>query len=190
MGILKPRTASFLVFQGDDMGRLAELRRAAEVATRQAEIAARGPRRGGDPIPTATEEQEAFDTFVDEAAERAVEVTVQAIGSKRFRDLLAAHPPRTEVVDGKEVVVEDDRDYAVNTETLPMALLTYRDPGNPERRTIVEPDLSEADLREFLEDDCADGDFEKGWETAFWLNRGEGADPRLGKYSTGTPDSP
>ena len=34
------------------------------------------------------------------------------------------------------------------------------------------------------------GDFEKLWETAFWLNRGEGVDPRLGKYSTGTPTLP
>ena len=189
MGILKPRTASFLVFQGDDMPRLTELRRAAAIATEKAQAAARGPRRGGDDMPSAVTEQDAYDAFVDEAAERAVEVTVQAIGSRRFRDLLAAHPPRMEAVDGKERVVEDDREYAVNTETLPMALLMFRDPDAPEKRTVIEPDVPEADLREFFEDECADGDFEKAWETAFWINRGEGADPRLGKYSTGTPTS-
>lgn len=186
MGLLKPRTAIVTVYQGDDIPRLAELHRAAEVAGRLAEQAARGPRRGGDEIPSAEAEQAAYNAAVDEAAERAVDVELTAIGSRRFRDLLAEHPPRMEEVDGKSEVVEDDREYAVNTETLPMALLTFRDGAT---RTVTDPDLSTGDLREFLEDECSAGDFEKLWETAYWLNRGEGIDPRLGKYSTGTPTS-
>ena len=41
MGLLKPRTAIVTVYQGDDIPRLAELHRAAEVAGRLAEQAAR-----------------------------------------------------------------------------------------------------------------------------------------------------
>lgn len=187
MGLLKPRTATVLIYQGDDMERLAELYRTADVAARLAEEASKGPRRAGDELPSAAVEQAAYDQAVDEAAERALEVTLEAIGSRRFRALLTEHPPRMEMVDGKAQVVEDDQGYAVNTETLPMALLTFRD---GEKRTVTSPDLTPDQLVEFLGDECADGDLEKLWETAFWLNRGEGIDPRLGKYSTGTPTSP
>lgn len=183
MGLLKPRTAIVTIYQGDDMARLAELHRAAEVARRRAEVAAKGPRRAGDAVVSADAEEAAYNAAVDEAADRAVGVEVTAIGSRRFRDLLAEHPPRMETVDGKSEIVEDDREYAVNTETLPMALLSFRDDT---KRTVTDPSLSAADLREFLEEECSAGDFEKLWETAYWLNRGEGMDPRLGKYSTGT----
>lgn len=187
MGLLKPRTAKVPIYHGDDMAILAELHRKAEVAARLAEAAAAGPRRLGDVIPNADAEKAAYDAFVDEAAERAFEVELEAIGSRRFRDLLAAHPPRVETVDGREQIVEADQEYAVNTETLPMALLTFRDES---KATITDPSLPEDELREFLEDDCSDGDLERLWETAFWLNRGDGDVDRLGKFSTGSPTSP
>jgi hypothetical protein len=70
---------------------------------------------------------------VDEAAERALEVTFQSIGRRRFAELVEKHPPR--MVDGepgedgnvKQVEHEDDQGFGVNTSTFPRALLTFRD---------------------------------------------------------------
>lgn len=189
MGLLKPRTAEKLIFHGDDMERLTELRNAvvrAEAAKvraeDEAERASRGPRRAGDDLPdisAAVEAylaaQAAYDEATDEAAERAVEVRLSAIGSRRFRELLAQHPAREDD--------DIDAEYGVNMETFPRALLAFRD---GETRTIVDPDVSEADLGEFLDDECSDGDFEELWVLAFWLNKAQGVDPRLGKSSRAT----
>ena len=65
---LKPREAEVLIYQGDDLARLAELRQAAEVAQRRVERDEKSPRRTGDEVPSADEEKAAFDAFVEEAA--------------------------------------------------------------------------------------------------------------------------
>jgi DNA-binding MarR family transcriptional regulator len=187
MGLLKPRTATVLIYQGDDLERLSELRRAADVAERRATEAARGPRRGGDEIPNADVEQAAYDEAVDEAAERAVEVELTAIGRRRWRDLLAEHPPRTETIDGKEQTVEDDALYEVDTEAFPLALLSYIDSDDSDVRTITGPSFKDRKtLTAFLEDEAAEGDFERLWTTAYWLNRAPGSDPKDSKFSTGS----
>ena len=179
MGILKPRTAKVLIYHGDDMEHLAELKRAVVRAEAEAERASGGPLRLGDLVPTADEERAAYDAAVDEAAARAVEVELTALGSERWRTLLTEHPARVGE-DGKPV--EDDAQFGVNTETFPKALLLFRD---EKKRTITGPELSDEDLREFIEDEVA-GDFEELWVTAYWLNKATGVDPRLGKYSTAT----
>lgn len=184
MGILKPRTTSVLIYQGDDLERMADLRRAVEVAERRVEMSVGVPRRDGDAVPSADVEKAAFNEFVDGAAERAVEVRLTAVGRNRWRDLLAEHAPRTVVVDGKPETVEDDAGFEVNTETFPLALLTYNRDGV---KTVTGPDLSAGELRSFLEDEVSEGDFERLWTTAYWLNRAPGEDPRLGKFSTATP---
>ena len=175
MGLLKPRTTSVILYQGDDLERLAELRRAVD----RAETQPPGPRRGGDEIPGAVE-REALEAFAGEAAERAVEIRLQAIGSTRFAALMLAHEPRR--VDGPDDgkrMHEDDEPFGVNTLTFGKALLSYRDEDRAEVRTILEPDLSPEDLREFLDDDCADGDIERLWTTAYYLNRSEASgDPK------------
>jgi hypothetical protein len=147
MGVLKPRTTSVVIYQGDDLEQLAELNR----AVRRAEAALpRQPSREGatacrrrDPVRRgrARGVQTAYNAFVDEAAERAVVVTLTAIGRTRWRNLLAEHPPRTvHEVDGKAETIEDDQVYEVNTETFPMALLTYsRDGIRPRRSTRPSP---------------------------------------------------
>lgn len=192
MGVLRPRTTSHLVYHGDDMELLAELRRAVmraeaavEAAEERAEQANRGPRRGGDEIVGAEAEraalevaQQDYDAAVDEAAERAVDVRLEAIGSRRFRELLAEHEPREDH--------ELDGQFGVNTDTFPAALLLFRDET---KRTVTFPDLARDDLREFIEDELA-GDFDDLWVKAYWLNKAQGVDPRLGKYSTGTPTLP
>lgn len=217
MGVLKPRTTSVTLYHGDDLEILADLNRDARVAAARAEAAGRkveaadeaptGPRRGGDSDEVgelarehreALEAQEvaekAYDDFVTEAAERAVEVRLQAIGSTRFSDLLLAHGARSVTgEDGKPQVHEDDlafsrsqemagfRPVLVDVSTFPRAIAGFRDDA---KRTIVEPDMTDTELAEFLDDECSEGDLERLWTSAFFLNRG-GVDPKAAaRFST------
>lgn len=200
MSLLNPRTATVVLYQGDDMARLTDLRRAADHAERQAQAdlqsTVRAPLRSGDEVPieafreAVQPARDAYNAFVDEAASRAVEVRLQAIGSTRFEELLLAHPSRKVEVDGKTVDHEDDAafadylaafgiaDGAVNTATFPKALLKHREG----RRTIVEPELSEAELNEFLDEDCSEGDIEAMWRPAYLLNRAVAVNPKEGRF--------
>lgn len=197
MGVLKPRTTTVVIYQGDDLDKLSELNRAVvraqtplNAAERAMEATAGAPRRVGDLAPSTEDAlvalkdaQEAYNAFVDEAAERAVVVTLTAIGRTRFRELLAEHPARTHDVGGKPETVEDDQLFEVNTQTFPLALLTYNRDG---KRTVsIDPAVAESDLAEFFGDDCAEGDVERCWQAAYWLNRAAGADPKDSKFSTG-----
>lgn len=188
MSILKPRTASIPIYQGDDAERLAELRMAVAIAERQSAQSS-GPRRGGDPAPSEDVKaaQDAYDAFVDEAAERAVEVVVRAIGRRRFRDLVTAHPARmVKDADGKDTEHDDDAGYGVNVETFVPALLAFAEPGEEGVRTIIAPDVavkSPTALRDFLDDDLTDGDYWRVFITAYWLNRAPGSDPKELRYS-------
>lgn len=203
MTTLKPRTATVVIYQGDDLEQLGELKREADLAERLAQQdldaarrSARGaPRRDGDPEPVSEAEaafeaavgpsRDAYDAFLDEAAERAVEVEVRALGRKRFRTLVEAHPPRM-VTDGegKESAHEDDDMFAVDTTMFPDALLTYRE-GSVQ--TIASPELTPGALSDFLDDEVSDGDYEKLWQTAYYLNRSPGPDPKATRYSAASP---
>lgn len=216
MSTIKPRTTSIVIYQGDDMATLAELRRAAENAQTFADRAeseleaarevAAADLRAGDSIEDEIEardkaaveakaRQDEYDAFLDEAAERAVTVVLHAIGRKRFRDLMSEHAPRKvkvkddpEVEGGEPVEREvddpDDAGYGVNVETFPMALLTFIDQENPEVRTIVEPEFSSVKaVRDFLDNDLAEGDFPGMWAAAYYLNRMPSADPKASRYS-------
>lgn len=194
MTTLNPRTATVVIYHGDDLERLGELRREADLAQRYADeavAAARGrPRREGDESPGAEEHAEAdakkaaYDAFLDVAAERAVEVEVQALGRRRFRALIEAHPPRMVAGEEGETVHEDDAEFGVDTTAFPDALLTYRADG---KRTIVSPDLTPGALSDFLDEEVSDGDYEKLWQTAYYLNRSPGPDPKATRYSAPSP---
>jgi hypothetical protein len=196
---LNPRTATCVIYQGDDLERLGELRREADMAERLAQEdldaarrSARGaPLRGGDADPVAEAEaafeaaiaptRDAYDTFLDEAVERAVEVVVEALGRKRFRALVENHPVRmVKDAEGKESPHEDDDAFGVDTSTFPDALLTYRD---GDKRTIVSPEFTPGALADFLDEEVSDGDYEKLWQTAYYLNRSPGPDPKATRYS-------
>lgn len=170
MAHLKPRTAKVVLYQGDDMATLAELKRAADRAT------------DGNRMDDGADEKAAYEAFVTEAAERAVEVVLESIGRRRWRDLVLAHPPRMVDSDpddeGQTRQVEHDEDvyFSVNTETFPRALLLYSEGG---KATIAAPTFAdEAGLAEFVDDDLAEGDFEKAWVAAFHLNTNPPQDPK------------
>jgi hypothetical protein len=188
--LLKPRITSVPIYQGDDLEHLAELRMAAEIAGRKVDMAAQKaprPLRDGDTSPAeelaqqAAAARDAYDAFVDQAAERAVIVEIQALGHVRWAALVAKHQPRTRQSDGEELVEPDDADYGVDTTSFPQALLTYLE---DERRTIVGPAelLEAAALVEFLAE-ISDGDYERLWTSGYWLNRAPGVDPKDTQFS-------
>ena len=199
MSLLKPRTASFVLYQGDDMARLSELYRALKRAEESAAQSGEDARAGDDEPSVVRERQSGYDEFVDEAAERAVTVTVQFIGRRRHRDLMAEHPPRMVKVPGepvdlgrgeslateREEMHEDDVQFGVNADTFPMALMTYVDPDNAEVRTLAEPEFdSPTALVDFLEDEVSEDDFYTWWTTAYYLNTVQSADPKAARSST------
>lgn len=205
---LKRRTATIPIYQGDDAERLAELRMDVAIAEQRAqqtrarveatEATEASARYGDEPEVTsedladaeaaAQNARDSYDAFVDEAAERAVPVTVQHIGSRRFRELVAAHPPRMVKDDeGKDVAHDDDFDFGVNVSTFGLALLTYVDPEDPDIRTMLTPELKgKKGIAAFVDDELSDGDVERAWQSAYWLNRVPSADPKALRFSQST----
>ncbi len=221
MSTIKPRSASVVIYQGDDFPVMAELRQAADTADRFATEASRevdrlaeafrrsqsGGRLGdadeslaealssarevlAEKRAAAQEKRDAYDAFIPEAAERAVEVVLQAIGNRRFRQLLLQHPPRkVPGPENEQVVHEDDAEFDVNSATFPDALLRFADEDDPDRRTIAAPEFTHKALAEFLDDEIEFGNFERLWQTAYALNRGASIDPFLTTFSDVSPRS-
>lgn len=197
---LKPRSATKVLYQGDDMPRLAELKRAVDVAkwrldNTEEQVAGQAAREGDDVAESVvaarkayTDAQAAYDTAVDEAAERAIEVVIHDIGRRRFTNLVAAHPPREvdsepdDKGETRKVTHPDDEGWDVNTETFGRALLVYRgEQGDEPGRfvTIAQPAFQSArDVEDFVDDELSDGDFSQLWQAAYFLNRGPSADPK------------
>jgi hypothetical protein len=175
------RTTKVVIYQGDDDARLAELQERHEQAKAQraAEFAT-GTRRGSPESPDPAPFKAALEDFITEAAERAEEIELEALGRRKFRELKAKHPARTEVgPDGETRPVRDDAPFGVNVTTFPDALLAF---DSEPYRTIKSPVLTEDERAEFL-DDIADGEFEKLWLTAYYLNTAAGGDPKLSLLS-------
>lgn len=200
---LKPRSATIVLYQGDDMDRLAELRRNVQIAERIAE-AGKTSARLGDDTQSLDDAKTEFDAFVDDAAERAVTVEIHSIGRRRFRDLLLEHPPRmvprkvqmeralgeetAPTTDTGELVEHaEDAGYGVNTETFPRALLCYRD---GDMVTIAQPEFkSDGEVADFVDDELAEGDFERLWIDALMLNRSPSRDPKALRYMNASSSS-
>ena len=182
------RKAIIPIYNGDDFERLAELRREVDVTERLAATAS--PLRLGDEASSDVQDaKDAYDKFVDEAAERAEEWEIQPIGHEEFRELLKQHPPRKVTgEDGKESDHPDDEGLGVNFETFGKALLLFVDPEDAEIRTIVRPDLDPAALRKRVKR-LSQGEFESIWVTAYFANTGAVSDPKLSRFSPAGPRS-
>lgn len=202
------------IYDGDDFERLAELRTEVSIAERalleaQVEAARDGvaaPARGGDDQPDAAKAaitaasdalkiaRDAFDAFVDVAAERAVPWELHSIGFEAWSELVDAHPPRQ--VDGegddagKKVDHPEDGGWGVNSKTFSKALLLFVDPEDPEEhRTVTKiGDAPLTDLPKRLKR-LSHGQVESLWITAFALNTGGIGDPKAQRYSTGQRSS-
>ena len=191
MASIKPRTARVVIYQGDDLARLAELDAAVERATEAVKRAERDKRprlmHEGSTVAAVQAEldaaQVARDEFADEAEPRGVCVKMHALRRRAWRDLMREHGPRD--------AEEQDRALGVNMDTLPDVLLPLsicRDGDCP----ICEEDPStiEGDTEDFLES-LSDYDYyDRLFLTAFALNRGGAmADPTLRLGSAPSPNS-
>lgn len=180
----KPRTSSVVLYHGDDIERIAELRRTAERASRLAQ--AEGARAGdGDDSSEAWAE---YREFIAEASERAEVWRLETIGNAEFRALLREHPPRMAPGDEGEVVDDDDAQFGVNIDTFGKALLTFVDPEDPEIRTIAEPASEPVELARRLKR-LSVGEFDELWVRAFMLNTAGVADPKASLSSPASRDT-
>lgn len=146
MTTIKPRTTTVILFQGDDLDRVAELLEALNSA-----ISSKGIGRVGDGDPVS-EAAKAHDEFVTEATPRAESIDMQPLPRKKWREIVTAHPPR----EGNDT----DRFYGFNYETMGDDLVPA---------SIVAPEYAKAD--DFL-DSLSDGQFSKLFSAAVLLNRG------------------
>lgn len=174
---LNRRTTTVVIWQGDDLDELAQLRRAVDIAERNVILRAE-PDRLGDPTNDPDQDEDvltarrAYNAFVDEASERAVTIRLEALGRRQFRDLAAKYEPRK---DESGQVLADDAPFGVNIDAIGDELLPA---------AIVEPvfDPRSTDCQRFLED-LAEGDYARLIAAAVMLNKGVQADPKDSLYS-------
>lgn len=194
----KPHTITVPMYDGDDWERLNDLRRRVSIAEAKARTETAGSvRRVGDDLiepddhPDVIEARAAYEAFVDEAADRAEMWVLAPIGHGEYRELLKAHPPRTEKDDeGKESVHAEDAQHGFNTETFPTALLSFVDEDDDEIRTILEPEFATAAERKRALKRLSSGEFDTLWIRADGLNQKVAIDPKdLVTWSTSTPAS-
>lgn len=131
MTTITPRAIEVVLMQGDDAARAEEL--LADI-----ERIAAGPqlRMNGEAVGSAIH---AYNEHVEKAAERGVTLAVTAIPRRKFRALMADHPPRS----GNE----DDADAGFNVDTfgddLVPACITTEFPSIADRDALLDS-LSDA----------------------------------------------
>lgn len=175
MPVIKPRRDTVTIYDGDDWDALSDLRRIAERADLMASTPDKSVLAVDIVDPAAAWED--YAQAAEEAAERGLTVTLEDIGSGRWRDLVAEHAPR----EGNRL----DKQFGYNVDTFPRALLAFRD---ERRRTIVEPEMGAGELDDFLRD-ISDDDFDALYQKAASLNRGRVADPKDVRSLNGRPSS-
>lgn len=173
MTILEPGIQEVWLWQGADRALERELREAVNAAI--VADADQGPKTldaAADPVADAAR---AYDEFVTEAKARAVHCVLKPLGHKRWRELVAAHPPREDD--------EEDKTTGVNSETFFEALVPA---------CLAEPEFdSDAARDEFL-DALPYGEFRDLSQAAYVANTGGSPDPkpdlssRLGRTSSAT----
>jgi hypothetical protein len=117
-----------------------------------------------------------MDELRGEMAEETAEFRLRALPRKKFRELIAAHPPRKD--DDGNVI---QRDYlGVNYETFFDALI---------RKSIVEPELDADTLTLLLDERLTDRQYEDFTDVVWNLNRASVNVPFLQAASPSQPSS-
>lgn len=164
---ITPQLTEVLIYQGDDRTRLDEL----EQAVKDARVASSLPRTVGEPDREA-EAIEAHNEFLAEAKERAVKIVVRTIGRKKWRQLVAEHPPRPDR--------EADKAFGVNDETFGDALVAA---------CLASPTFaSDAEMEVFL-DSLNSVQFDRLYAEAFKVNRVERESPKALSAPSRTSDA-
>lgn len=169
MVTMKPRTETVTLWQGDDLAELERLRAAIDDAQNDTPV----PLIGGEKDP-AVSAAEAYNRLYAKAAKRAVTVTIQAVPRTRWRELVAANPPR----EGDET----DALIGMNAEEFGDALLAEPD-------TIINPpEVAGPGRREFVAS-LSDGDWQLLVRAAYAVNRSTGEAPKAFPVSELTSNS-
>lgn len=151
-----PRSTEVLLFQGEDYAEFQELLAAVERANAPAN------RRVGDGDGGVKAAADAYDAFVAEAAERALKIRLRAVGHRKWRELLAAHPPR----DDNRM----DQMRGFNTDTLGDDLVPA---------SLMAGDFDSDDERDAFLDMLPAADWNRLYSEALSLNEDAGPDPKV-----------
>lgn len=154
MNKLEPRIWQRTILQGGDEQRLAELD--AEVDRLEAAVK-RQTTGASEQLEAALAER---NEFAKEAEGRGVNVTLRAVGRKKWRELIAANPPRENDV--------DDQKAGINLDTFPEDLVPA---------CLSGPTMAEGELDEFL-DSLSPAQFDTLAWAAWTLHKTLGADPK------------
>lgn len=155
------------LFKPEDRRELDELRMALQNAA-----LADGPRRINDTDSPAKAAAAAHEEFKAKALKRATKVGITALRGQEWRNLLAAHPPRKDVLDGEGEVVESfpqDAEVGFNVDTIALPLVL----------ASIDADQfdSDADRAEFV-DDLSDPDFSRVFSQCVRVNTEGSEDPK------------
>lgn len=174
--LIPQRTDEVVLYRDEDQREIDRLRKAVETAA----SATDSPLRMGDD-PAVVSAAEAYDEFVTTAVERGVKVVLRFMPGRKWRALVAEHPPR----DGNA----DDEEWGFNFLTLSDSVVP------PCVVSIAGKELVGDDL-EAAVDSMSDGDFSRVYSRVLRLNTGRGPDPkesiseRLRRTSSETSESP
>lgn len=127
-------------------------------------LSTKGPRPAGEPAPPVRDpEQDLLEQLVRDMKAKTVPFVVESVGSPRWNDLVAAHPPRKDTATGRY----DPRDIAggafFNVSTFYVALV---------RESIVSPEMTDARYASLLKK-VTDQQFDKLAQAAADVNRQE-----------------
>lgn len=200
MSAIKPRTATVVIYQGDDLTTLREYDEAVVKAERKFDLMKRQAKAASgtalltdeQPDPVAAEQdledaRELRDAFAAEAEGRGVRVVLHQVGRREWRRLRTAHPPR----DGNS----EDEALDCNVDEFPDAVIpksVCRDSGCPICQESGKPSTIEGDLEEFLDSISHHDYYNRVFGAVLGLNvGGGGADPtlRLGSEPTAHSDA-
>lgn len=174
--LIPQRTDEVVLYTDEDQREINRLQKAIESAVQGSDA----PLRIGDDEAVVAAAK-AYDDYVASAAERGTVVALRYIPGRKWRALVAAHPPRKDVL--------ADEDWGFNFLTL------GDDVVPPCVVSIAGKELSGDALTEAL-DSLSDGDFSRVYSTVLRLNTGRGPDPkdsilaRLRPTSSETSESP
>lgn len=149
-----------VLYQGDDLARVQDF----VERMKRAAVASADPQRLGDDVEGLASIAAEYDEFIVGAVERGVTVRVEALPGRKYRAMMAEHPPRKPLRDDDGAVVEswpDDEANGFNVETISDPLVKAC-----------------ADEREDFIDDLSDGNFSRLFEAAVRVNETAGPDPK------------
>lgn len=151
---MSPRTATITLLDGEAEAKIEALRDAAErlkpPPSKPGETRSRTTGQDEDYVKA----RDAYNEAIASAEERGVKVILRAVGRKKWREMVAEHPPRPNN--------DGDEGSGVNTQTFGDALVPA---------SIASPVFESDSHREIFLDSLNDAQFEHLFLTAFALNR-------------------